>query len=232
MQAVDRFLGIQIEHDINAGKLTVHQGSYIDSMVARYECEQEFHAFLPLPPSVQLSKDSADMGELLQDGNLYSSLVGSLNHLSPCTRPDISYAVSLLSRYLKCPRAAHWGAAVYLLCYFKGTRTRSLIHGANTGLQVYADASYRRGPDARLTTGYVIVLHGAAVAWGSKLQAYAALSTTEAEVQAAVSAGRVAISMGYVLPELGQSLTGPVTIQGDNQAALSLLSEQRHTKRS
>ena len=232
VQAADRFLGIQIEHDITAGTLTVHQGSYIDSMVARYECEQEFHALLPLPPTVQFSKDSADMGELLQDGNLYSSLVGSLNHLSLCTRPDISYAVSLLSRYLKCPRAAHWGAAVYLLRYVKGTRTRSLIYGADTGLQVYADASYRRGPDARSTTGYVIILHGAAVAWGSKLQAYAALSTTEAEVQAAVSAGRVAIWMGYVLPELGQSLTGPVTIQGDNQAALSLLSERRHTKMS
>ena len=70
------------------------------------------------------------------------------------------------------------------------------------------------------------------MAWGSKLQAYAALSTTEAEIQASVSAGRVAIWMGYVLPELGQPLQGPITVFGDNQAALSLLAEKRHTKMS
>ena len=36
------------------------------------------------------------------------------------------------------------------------------------------------------------------VAWESKLQAYETLSTTEAEMQASVSVGRVAICMGYV----------------------------------
>ena len=232
IQAADRFLGIEISHDMAAGTLTVHQQSYIDSMVSKYGCADEFDAVLPLPPCVHFSKDAADMGTLLQDGNLYSSLVGSLNHLSLCTRPDISYAVSLLSRYLKCPRAAHWGAAVHLLRFVKATRTRSLVYGTDVGIKVYADASYRRGPDARSTTGYVVLLHGAAVAWGSKLQAYAALSTTEAEIQASVSAGRVAIWMGYVLPELGQPLQGPITVFGDNQAALSLLAEKRHTKMS
>ena len=63
-------------------------------------------------------------------------------------------------------------------------------------------------------------------------QATAICSTQHygAEVQACVSAGRVAIWMGYVLPELGQPLAGPVTVLGDNQAVLSLLSERRHTK--
>ena len=76
------------------------------------------------------------------------------------------------------------------------------------------------------------MLHGAAEAWGSKLQAYAALSTTAAEVQAAVSAGRLAIWMGYILPELGQPVDKAMTIFGDNQAALSLLAKKRHTRMS
>ena len=38
-----------------------------------------------------------------------------------------------------------------------------------------------------------------------------------------------AIWMGYILPELGQPIDEPMTIFGDNQAALSLLAEKRHT---
>ena len=84
----------------------------------------------------------------------------------------------------------------------KGT-IRSLVYGTDASLHIYADALYTRGLEAWSTIVYVVILHGAGVAWGSKLQAHAALSTTEAEVQASVSAGRVAIWMGYVLPELG-----------------------------
>ena len=138
-------------------------------MVTKYGLSDEYDAILPLPPCVHFSKDTADMGTLLQDGSQSFSLVGSLNHLSLCTRPNISYAVRLLSRYLKCPQAAHWGAAVHLLRFVKGTRTRSLVYGTDVGIKVYANASYRRGPDAWSTAGYVVLLHGAAVAWGSKL---------------------------------------------------------------
>ena len=55
MQAADRFLGIEIEHDLGAGLLSVHQAAYIDGMVNRYECVIEFDAVLTLPPSVQFA---------------------------------------------------------------------------------------------------------------------------------------------------------------------------------
>ena len=77
---------------------------------------------------------------------------------------------------------------------------------------MFADAFLRRGPNARWTTKYAVMLHGAAVAWGSKLQTYAALSTAEAEVQAAASAGRVVIWIGYILPQLGQPGEDVITI--------------------
>ena len=51
-------------------------------------------------------------------------------------------------------------------------------------------------------------------------------------MQPFVAAGRVAIWMGYILPELAQTLAGSITVFGDNQAALSLLAEKRHTKMS
>ena len=75
------------------------------------------------------------------------------------------------------------------------------------------------------TAGYVVILHGAAVAWGSKLQTCAALSTTDVEVQPALSAGLVAIWTGQSLPELGQALAGLIAVHGDNQVAVSLLAK-------
>ena len=76
------------------------------------------------------------------------------------------------------------------------------------------------------------MLHGAVAEWGSKLPAYAAPSTNETEVQAAVSAGRFAILMGYVPPELGQPVPDVITIFKDNQAVLSLLAQKRHARMS
>ena len=73
---------------------------YIEGMVAKHECTDEYDALLPLPPCVHCWNDAPDMCEALQDGYLYSSLVGTLNHLSLCTSPDISYSAGVLSRYL------------------------------------------------------------------------------------------------------------------------------------
>ena len=40
----------------------------------------------------------------------YSSAVSSIMYAMVCTRPDISYAVSVVSRYLSCPGKTHWQA--------------------------------------------------------------------------------------------------------------------------
>ena len=150
-------------------------------MVSKYECDDKYDALLPLPPSVQFTRDGVLIGESLPPVNLYSSLVGSRNHLSQCTRPDILYAGGVQSRYLKCPCAAHLGAAVYPLRDVTGTQPKKLVHETESGLEICADALYRRGPDVCLTTRHVIIMHAAAVACGTKLQMYTALSTTEAE---------------------------------------------------
>ena len=40
----------------------------------------------------------------------YLSAVGSLMYLAIGTRPDIAYAVGLLSRFNSCPGKIHWNA--------------------------------------------------------------------------------------------------------------------------
>ena len=41
----------------------------------------------------------------------YASVVGHLQYLNTCTRPDLAYVLSKLSQYLKNPEFLHWQAA-------------------------------------------------------------------------------------------------------------------------
>ena len=38
----------------------------------------------------------------------YQSVVGSLMYAMVCTRPDLSYAVGVVSRFMSNPGEAHW----------------------------------------------------------------------------------------------------------------------------
>jgi len=52
----------------------------------------------------------------------YQEAIGSLLYLSTCTRPDISMAVNSASRFLKDPKAHHWGAVQRIFRYLQGTQ--------------------------------------------------------------------------------------------------------------
>ena len=54
----------------------------------------------PMDPNVKLC---VDQGELLPNPDQYRRLVGKLNYLT-ITRPDISFAVSLVSQFMSTPR--------------------------------------------------------------------------------------------------------------------------------
>mmetsp|Transcript_23983 Transcript_23983/g.35959 ORF Transcript_23983/g.35959 Transcript_23983/m.35959 type:complete len:97 (+) Transcript_23983:1659-1949(+) len=49
------------------------------------------------------------------------AMIGSIAYVMTCTRPDLAYAVSKLSRYLNDPKISHWKAAKYVLRYLKAT---------------------------------------------------------------------------------------------------------------
>ena len=53
--------------------------------------------------------------------------MGSLLWLSNVTRPDISYAVSQVSKYKSNPGMEHWKAFKRILRYLKGTMDRKIV---------------------------------------------------------------------------------------------------------
>ncbi|GJV19095.1 hypothetical protein Tco_1368115 [Tanacetum coccineum] len=76
---------------------------------------------------------------------------GSLMYLMICTRPDISYAVSIMSKYLANPGKNHWEAVKWILKYLKGTANVGLVYGRDQGKHVdidgFVDADYAKDPD-------------------------------------------------------------------------------------
>ena len=98
------------------------------------------------------------------------------------TRPDISHAVGVVSRFMENPGKEHWAAVKWVLRYLRGTSDYYITY--NSGCELvcgYVDYDFVGDLDKmRSTSGYVFTLAGGAISWMSKQQNIVALSTTEA----------------------------------------------------
>jgi len=59
----------------------------------------------------------------------YANVVGSLMYDMVCTRPDIAYSVSLVSRFMSNPGKVHWKALEWIMRYIKGSLGNGLVYG-------------------------------------------------------------------------------------------------------
>jgi len=125
--------------------------------------------FLPLSHKFRLSKTqilvSADERSRM-DKIPYASAVGSIMYVMICTRPDVSYALSMTSRYQSDPGESHWTAVKNILKYLKRTKDEFLVYGGEEelGVKGYTDASFQTDlDDSRSQSGYVFLVNGGAV---------------------------------------------------------------------
>uniref|UniRef100_A0A2N9I4V3 Reverse transcriptase Ty1/copia-type domain-containing protein n=1 Tax=Fagus sylvatica TaxID=28930 RepID=A0A2N9I4V3_FAGSY len=144
--------------------------------------------------------------------------------LMNCTRPDIAYAVSRLSRYTHNPSHEHWTALTRLLRYLKGTMDLGLhFAGYPIVLEGYCDANWISDNDeTNSTSGYVFTLGGGAVSWKSSKQTCKARSTMESEFVALEMAGTETEWLRTLLVDI-PLWTKPATsisLHCDSQAAI------------
>ncbi|GJV87503.1 hypothetical protein Tco_1531441 [Tanacetum coccineum] len=91
------------------------------------------------------------------DATYYRSLIGSLRYLLH-TRPDLSYSVGLLSRFMQDPKDHHLKAIKQVIRYIKGTKEHGIIYKKEGGCKIigYSDSSYGINTDqGKGTTGIV-----------------------------------------------------------------------------
>ena len=126
----------------------------------------------------------------------YASAVGSLMYAMMCTRPDICYAVGLISRFQSNPGQKHWMAVKRILRYLKGTLDYMLCYQGKKDLRLigYSDADWRGDVDqCKSSSGYAFLLNDSTILWSSKKQSCVALSTMEAEYVACFAATQDAV---------------------------------------
>lgn len=176
----------------------------------------------PMEPKVQLSKDH--MGKAV-DSTMFKSLVGGLRYLVH-TRPDISYAVGMVSRFMERPTVQHLNAVKRILRYVNGTKEYGLVYTENFGnhlLSGYSDSDLRGSVNDRKSTGgMAFYLSDSLITWVSQKQRCVALSTCEAEFIAATAAACQGIWLRNLLNRILDVNTGPVVIYVDNRSAIDL----------
>lgn len=111
-----------------------------------------------------------------------------------CTRPDIAYTISRLSRYTSNPGSNHCKAIVRVLKYLRFTLNYGLHYTRYPAVvEGYKDANWISDTrDSKSTSGYVFTLGGVAISWKSSKQTCIARSTMESEFIALDKAGEEA----------------------------------------
>ncbi|KAJ9567173.1 hypothetical protein OSB04_003139 [Centaurea solstitialis] len=101
-------------------------------------------------------------------------------YLMSCTRLDLAYAVSKLSKYTSNASVEYWRSITRLLRY---TRECGLHYGRYpTVIKGYRDANWIFDiKDSRSTSGYVFTLGSATISWKSSKKTIIARSTMESE---------------------------------------------------
>lgn len=163
-------------------------------------------------------------------GDVCRSLVGELSCLANCSRPDISFATNVISRYVDSWNRACDKRTVQIFAYLKKW-TNMAIKGkfnmkdlGNFKVVANTDSDYGADITGRSTVGRAIFVRGEdtdiLISWRAKRLTKTAISVGEAETLGAIEAARE----GFVVAGLIEGLLGrkiPVELQTDSNTVIS-----------
>ena len=228
-------LGIHITRDFEKQTISLSQHQYIVDMSDHFGFSTCSPVSTPMDPGLRLTPEmgaTSDEDKAFMLTIPYLSAVGALMYLGLTSRPDISNAVGILSRFSANPGPAHWKAVKHLFRYLQGTKDLKLVYGPdNSGrlFNTYTDAAHGDVKEnGRSTGGYLVKFGSGAVSWNSKVQPFVALSTSEAEFIAAVEAGKEIFWMRNILKEFGYKIDEPSLLHCDNQSAIQVAKNPEH----
>jgi hypothetical protein len=141
--------------------ITLSQSHYVEKVLSQFGFMDSKPSSTPYDPSMTLRKNK----KIARDQLRYSQIIGSLMYLASTTRPDISFAVSKLSRYMSNPGDDHWHALKRVLRYLKSTMSFGIHYSGHPAvLEGYSDTNWFSDIDQIYpTSGYVFTLGGGVV---------------------------------------------------------------------
>ena len=213
---------------INAKTIIINQKHYIEKLISKFKYLKDAKiSDIPIQRNHKLTSELVDENENLRnliDSTKYRQAIGNLIYLMTCTRPDICYSVSVLSRFMQEPRELHWRFVKRLLRYVAFTKDYSLIFLKNPSLDIvgYTDSDYASSiEDRRSISGYLFKYGNCPVTWNSSKQKTVALSSTEAEYVALTNAVKEGVWLKQLLNELEQK-HDKIKVFCDNKSTICL----------
>lgn len=164
----------------------------------------------------------------------YKEAVGLLLFLATTSRPDISYAVGFVSRFLNKYDSFHWHAVQRILKYLTKTKNYGILHKKKSDALVeYSDSDFASDLDtSRSTSGYIFKLENGPVTWKSKRQDVVSLSTTESEYIAASLATREIVWLRKLLSDIEHQCSNSTKLHVDKESAIKLVKNQKFHSRT
>jgi len=131
------FLGIEVAHSKTG--IFISQQKYITDLLKETGKTSCKPASTPIDPNLKLGNTEEDT---VVDKEMYQRLVGRLIYLSH-TRPDVAFAVSLVSQFMHQLKEIHLQAALRIVQYLKGTPGRGILFERNGKWECKSRSIYR-----------------------------------------------------------------------------------------
>lgn len=196
---VDDCLACRVSRDRANKVVHINQSSAIRALLSRAGMSDCADAPTPVAAGFKFTKNDCPdpPAPKSEFATWYRSTLASCIYFSTWTRPDISFAVSKLCKFMHNPGPQHGVALKRLLRYLKGTMNHGLKYSSaqapRDGVYGYFDASHADCPDTRRSTlAFVYFFFGCPISWHSKHHSYVTTSTNHSEFCAAAKAAKEA----------------------------------------
>nr|GEW64809.1 ribonuclease H-like domain, reverse transcriptase, RNA-dependent DNA polymerase [Tanacetum cinerariifolium] len=214
------YLGTEVKQEEDS--IVIKQKNYARKILKEAYMSKCNPAKWPMDPKLQLTKNK---GGKEVDPTKYRRIIGSLRYMIN-TRPNLSYSVGVVSKFMQLPKESHYAAVKKILRYLKGTTRYGLKYpkGGNRKICGYSDSSHASDiEDRRGSTGMVFYYSQNPVTWASQKQQTVALSSCEAEFMAVMAATCQALWLRNMVSFLTGEEAQRVQLLVNNQSAIALM---------
>jgi hypothetical protein len=237
--------------DRNQHGIHIHQSAYIDEIATEFCSDdlrrEKYPAVIGLKLDQHLNDELVCCPIRLEK---YQSIVGKLLYTIQCTRLDIAFITTQLSRYTRNPSQYHLDAALHVIRYLRTTKHLGLRYYTAKQpdiirpiLTADTDADYSNDKDSKSISGHLAqlinqpendgeVTKGNIIIFNSSKQKCCTISTAESEYVAANKCARTVVWMRNLLNEIGFPQDAPTVIYGDNIACIYMTEAEHITQRT